>query len=105
MTITLDDALAKLPAEVQEALRRGEEVVLTRDDAPVARIVPFVKDKPRRRANRMGHEEMDRLAREAMADPDFAGDMRDTQAAFSKVDALNWPAFNGDEREEAADNA
>lgn len=94
MTITLDDALAHLPAEVREALRRGEEIVLMRDDAPVARIVPVPQNPPRRRTNRMPHEEMERQAREAMADPDFVADMRNTQAAFADVDARNWPVFD-----------
>ena len=103
MTIALDEAIANLPADVQEALRRGEEVILTRHDAPVARIIPFVETRQHCRPNRMTREEMERQAQEAMADPDFVADMREIQRAFPDVDSRNWPVFDSDKSDEKAD--
>ncbi len=99
MTIPLDAAIANLPTEVQEALRRGEEVILTRNDAPIARIVPVAETKPFRRANPLPRDEMEKQVREAMADPHFIADMRETQAVFSAVDAQEWPVFDKDNDE------
>ena len=41
-TVTLDEARAQLPAVMDEALR-GEEVVITRDNAPAVRLVPATR--------------------------------------------------------------
>jgi len=43
--VTLTDASARLP-ELVEAARRGEEVVLTQDDRPVARLLPVEVQQP-----------------------------------------------------------
>jgi antitoxin (DNA-binding transcriptional repressor) of toxin-antitoxin stability system len=45
-TMTVEDAQSQLP-EIIEKLTPGDEVVLTRDEKPVARIVAESADKPR----------------------------------------------------------
>jgi prevent-host-death family protein len=44
-TISLAEAQAKLP-ELIERVAGGEEIVITRDDAPIAQVVPVRKTKP-----------------------------------------------------------
>jgi prevent-host-death family protein len=50
--VTLEEAGAQLPRLIEEA-RQGEEVIITRDDQPVARVVavsePESKSRPRRK--------------------------------------------------------
>jgi prevent-host-death family protein len=46
-TITLEDAQARLPKLIEQ-LRPGEEIVITRDQKPVARLVAAAKAPPRR---------------------------------------------------------
>lgn len=41
-TVTLHEAREQLPALVDEALR-GEEVVITRDNAPAVKLVPAMR--------------------------------------------------------------
>ena len=47
--IELDKAKSQLDALIQAALN-GEEVVLTRNDEPVLKLVPVSQPKPRRKA-------------------------------------------------------
>ncbi|MEX0712455.1 MAG: type II toxin-antitoxin system Phd/YefM family antitoxin [Pirellulales bacterium] len=44
-TVTIEEAQAKLP-ELIEKLLPGEEVVITRDDKPVAQLIPL-SEKPK----------------------------------------------------------
>jgi prevent-host-death family protein len=48
-TVDLDDVCTQLTDLVDQAVRAGEEVVLTRAGEPVARIVPMVPRRARRR--------------------------------------------------------
>jgi prevent-host-death family protein len=48
MTVTLEEAQARLP-ELVEQLRAGQEVVITRDQKPVARLVGEGAPLPRPR--------------------------------------------------------
>ncbi len=50
-TVTLEDAQARLP-ELIAQLHPGEEIVITREQKPVARLIGAAKpeEKPRRRA-------------------------------------------------------
>jgi antitoxin (DNA-binding transcriptional repressor) of toxin-antitoxin stability system len=48
MTVTLQEAQARLP-ELIEQLRAGEEIVITRDQKPVARLVREGTPPPRPR--------------------------------------------------------
>ena len=48
LTLTIEQAAARLP-ELVESLAPGDEIVLTADDRPVAKIVPQPSPKPRRR--------------------------------------------------------
>jgi len=45
--VTLEDAEKQLPTLI-EAVRGGEEIVITRDKEPVARLVSVKQAKPRR---------------------------------------------------------
>jgi prevent-host-death family protein len=47
-TVTLAEAQARLP-ELIEKLNAGEEVVITRDDQPVAQLVPVRAARPQPR--------------------------------------------------------
>jgi len=46
--VTLEDAEKQLPLLI-EAVRGGEEIVITRDKEPVARLVAVRPEKPRRK--------------------------------------------------------
>jgi prevent-host-death family protein len=46
MTVTIEEAQAKLP-ELIEKLAPGEEVIITRNAQPVARLVSPPSEKPR----------------------------------------------------------
>jgi len=56
----------------------------------------FIEQSIRMRTREVRHARMARLAEEAMNDPGFVSDMRDTMSAFRFVDAERWPA-NDDE--------
>jgi prevent-host-death family protein len=45
--VTIDEAKARLSTLIKQ-VERGEEVVITRDKKPVARLVPFVQERPKR---------------------------------------------------------
>jgi prevent-host-death family protein len=45
-TVTIPEAQANLP-EIVENLKPGEEVIITRNQQPVARLTPFSDAKPR----------------------------------------------------------
>ena len=40
-TVTQDEAIANLPQLIDDAARRGEEVIVLRDEIAVAKIVPL----------------------------------------------------------------
>jgi prevent-host-death family protein len=44
-TVTLEEAQAQLP-ELVDKLRPGESVLITRQDRPVAQLVPVAEGKP-----------------------------------------------------------
>jgi prevent-host-death family protein len=44
-TVTLPEAQANLP-EIVENMKPGEEVIITRNQQPVARLIPFVEARP-----------------------------------------------------------
>jgi prevent-host-death family protein len=46
-SVTIDEAKMQL-AVLIEQVERGEEVTITRDDKPVARLVPYVQQLPKR---------------------------------------------------------
>jgi prevent-host-death family protein len=46
-SVTIDEAKTQL-AVLIEQVERGEEVTITRDDKPVARLVPYVQQLPKR---------------------------------------------------------
>lgn len=78
ITLQLSDDLY---ITTQEAVRLG----LASSDAD------FIAEAIRLRAREVRHAHLDKLAAEAMADPDFVADMHDTMNAFRYVDAENWP--------------
>lgn len=51
-TVTLEEAQARLP-QLIEGLRPGEEIVITRDDKPVARLL--AGERPQRPPRRPGN--------------------------------------------------
>ena len=52
----------------------------------------FIEDAIRLRAREIRHARMRKLAQEAMNDPGFVADMRDTMAAFEPIDLQDWPS-------------
>jgi prevent-host-death family protein len=46
-SVTIDEAKTQL-ATLIEQVERGEEVIITRDEKPVARLVPYVQERPKR---------------------------------------------------------
>ena len=46
-SVTIDEAKTQL-AKLIEQVERGEEVIITRDNKPVARLVPYVQQLPKR---------------------------------------------------------
>jgi antitoxin (DNA-binding transcriptional repressor) of toxin-antitoxin stability system len=62
-TLSIDEAAAKLD-ELVGSLNPGDEIVLTRDDRPVARILPSMRVTQRRAGNCKGmlliHEDDER---------------------------------------------
>ncbi len=61
----------------------------------------FIEEAIRLRKREVRHARMRKLAEEAMNDPGFVADMRDTMDAFKFVDAERWPPG----MEEAGDEA
>ncbi len=51
----------------------------------------FIEEAVRLRMQEVRHARMRKLAAEAMADPDFVADLRETMYAFRHVDKENWP--------------
>lgn len=47
--VTIDEAKAHLPDLIEAALN-GVEVVISKDEKPIIKLVPVSKNKPRRRA-------------------------------------------------------
>jgi prevent-host-death family protein len=46
-SVTIDEAKTQL-AKLIEQVERGEEVIIMRDNKPVARLVPFFQQRPKR---------------------------------------------------------
>ena len=44
-TVSLEEAQAHLP-ELLEKVAGGQEIIITRDDTPLAQLAPIRKDKP-----------------------------------------------------------
>lgn len=76
----------RLPDDVYETAREGAALGLAESESA------FIADAVRRRAREVRHARMRRLADEAMADPGFVADMRETMAAFGPLDSQDWPA-------------
>ena len=72
-TVTLQEAQATL-SDLIHRLRPGEEVVITENDQPIARLVPAVPTAPPRRMPRLGTLRGTVLSMEHFDDPveDFA---------------------------------
>lgn len=51
----------------------------------------FIVEASRLRTREVRHGRLHKLAAEAMADPGFVADMRETTHAFQYVDQENWP--------------
>ena len=56
----------------------------------------FIEEAIRLRMREIRHARMRKLAAEAMADPDFVADLRETMHAFRHVDKENWPLYDED---------
>jgi hypothetical protein len=78
ITLRLSPALH---ATTQEAVRLGL--------APNQNA--FIEDSIRLRSREIRHARMRMMAEEAMNDPGFVADMRDTMDAFKHVDSEGWP--------------
>lgn len=50
----------------------------------------FIEEAIRLRSREVHHARMRKLAAEAMADPDFVADLRETMQAFQYADKENW---------------
>jgi prevent-host-death family protein len=46
-SVTIDEAKTQL-SKLIERVEGGEEVIITRDEKPVARLVPYVQERPQR---------------------------------------------------------
>ena len=57
----------------------------------------FIEEAIRLRAREVRHARMRKLAEEAMADPDFVADLKETMHAFRHVDRENWPTYDENE--------
>ena len=53
----------------------------------------FIEEAIRLRTREVRHARMRVLTEQAMADPDFVSDMRDTMQAFQHTDKENWPLY------------
>ena len=47
ISVTIDEAKTQL-SKLIEQVERGEEAIITRDNKPVARLVPYVQELPKR---------------------------------------------------------
>lgn len=75
----------RLPDDVYETAREGAALGLAASESA------FIADAVRRREREVRHARMRRQADEAMADPGFVADMRETMAAFETSDTRDWP--------------
>jgi len=82
-------------AKQKITLRLSPDVLETAQDAVSVGIATsttsFIEDSIRARAREVRRVRMKQLAEEAMADPDFVSDMRDTVRAFDPLAGENWP--------------
>lgn len=85
-------------------LHLPDDLYATAEEAVALGLAPsqsdFIQDAIRRRAREVRHARMDKLAEEAMNDPDFVADMRETMEAFHHVDKEHWPPSLEAEEEE-----
>lgn len=81
-------------------LELPDDVYQTAQEAVTLGISPsqtaFIEEAIRLRAREVRHARMRKLAEEAMADPDFVADLRETMHAFRHVDKENWPLYDED---------
>lgn len=56
----------------------------------------FIEEAIRLRMQEVRHARMRKLAADAMADPDFVADLRETMHAFRHVDKEHWPLYDED---------
>jgi hypothetical protein len=77
------------------ALRLAPDVMQTAKEAVGLGIAPtataFIEDSIRARRREVRHALMTRMAEEAMADPEFVADMRETMDAFEPSTSEGWP--------------
>ena len=70
----------RLSADLIEASREAVRLGLAASPSE------FIEEAVRQRAREVRHARLREMAREAMADPDFVADMRDTMQAFRHAD-------------------
>ncbi len=72
-----------------------DDVYAAAEEAVTLGLAPsqtaFIEEAVRLRMQEVRHARMRKLAAEAMADPDFVADLRETMYAFRHVDKENWP--------------
>jgi len=76
-------------------LELPDDVYAAAEEAVTLGLAPsqtaFIEEAVRLRMQEVRHARMRKLAAEAMADPDFVADLRETMYAFRHVDKENWP--------------
>lgn len=72
----------RLPADLMTASQEAVQMGLAKNPSE------FIEEAVRRYSRQVREEKLRRLAREAMADPDFVADMRETADAFRFADSL-----------------
>ncbi len=80
--------ILELPEDLYETMQDAVALGLASSQAD------FIEAAIRQHAREVRHARMRQLADEAMADPGFVADMRETMAAFRQTDAEHWPAFD-----------
>ncbi len=81
-------------------LELADDVYATAEEAVQLGIAPsqtsFIEEAIRLRSREVRHARMRVLAEQAMADPDFVADLRETMQAFQHADKENWPSDDAD---------
>lgn len=76
-------------------LQLSDDLYATAQEAVALGLAPsqtaFIEEAIRLRAREVRHARLDKMAAEAMADPGFVADMRETMHAFRHVDQEHWP--------------
>jgi len=92
--------IPKQAARTKLTVRLSEDTMRTVNDAVSIGLAPssnaFIDEAIRARAREVRYARLRKLADEAMADPLFVQDMRETMAAFEPVDRERWPEYKGD---------